>query len=59
MKKKKIHSTINPVWRYVNLSAALFFIFFFALTAIKGGFLQNLKFIALGIFVFFVSSFLF
>lgn len=59
MKKKKIHSTINPVWRYINLSTALFFIFFLVLTAIKGGFLQNIKFIAFGIFVFFVSSFLF
>ncbi|MAT43242.1 MAG: hypothetical protein CL609_12955 [Anaerolineaceae bacterium] len=59
MKKKNIHSTINPVWRNINISALLFFLFFLVVTALKGGLLQNLKFIVIGIFVFFTSSFLF
>ncbi len=55
MKKKKIHSTINPIWKKIYYAIGLFFVLLITLTLLNGGFVINFSKLALIVFIFIVA----
>ncbi len=52
MKKRKLHATINPVWKKIYYALGLFFVLALTLTLLNGGLLANMGKLAAIIFIF-------
>lgn len=58
MKNKRLHKTINPVWKKIYYAIGLFLVLIITLTMLNGGFIVNLgKLILIGLIC--VSAFIF